>query len=175
MTKNDKKDIFDDTLRSWKSNIALGVIGTSFVGTILLISPFITMQLKSPLPYMATPRKKVIDALENITKLKRKSIMKSCDKSVNKNNVVNDSSDKSGGSKKLRYYDLGSGDGETVLAAGSCGWKATGIELNRTLWALSSIRRLASPPQTRRNSNFKWGNMWDHSIHDADAVMIFGK
>ena len=77
--------------------------------------------------------------------------------------------------KKLRYYDLGSGDGETVLAASSCGWKATGIELNRTLWALSSIRRLASPPQTRQNANFKWGNMWDHSIHDADAVMIFGK
>ena len=35
--------------------------------------------------------------------------------------------------KLLRFYDLGSGDGETVLAAASAGWRSTGIELNSTL------------------------------------------
>jgi hypothetical protein len=70
---------------------------------------------------------------------------------------------------------LGSGDGETVLAAaGSVGWKATGIELNSTLWAISSIRRLFSNKFIRTNSNFLWGDLWKYDIGEADAVMIFG-
>ena len=149
---------------SWKTNVALGLIGTSFVGTIFLISPFITMQLRSPLPYMATPRHKVINALKEIVKRKK-----------NQNALSSNSSIAVVSSTKLRYYDLGSGDGETVLAASSQGWKATGIELNSTLWALSSFRRLMSASHVRKNSNFVLGNMWKYNIKDADAVMIFGE
>jgi hypothetical protein len=163
-TSNDENN--KDTSR--RSNVAFGIIGTSFIGTIILISPFITMQLRSPLPYMATPRRKVIAALEDIAKRKKKRMSLKNTSTNNNHSHMNDK-------KLLRYYDLGSGDGGTVLAASSAGWKATGIELNSTLWALSSLRRLFSPSNIRRKSDFKWGNMWAHSIHDADAVMIFGK
>jgi hypothetical protein len=157
---NEHSDSSNQKYRS--KNVAFGIIGTSFVGTIFLISPFITMQLRSPLPYMATPKRKVIDALENIAK--RKNTQMKSQSLVNKNIK-----------KKLRYYDLGSGDGEAVLAASSTGrWRATGIELNSTLWTVSSIRRMVASPAIRRHSNFVWGNMWDHKIYDADAVMIFG-
>ena len=153
---------------SWRSNIAFGIIGTSFIGTIALISPFVTMQLRSPLPYMATPRKKIIDALEDIARRKRSRLSSSTASSTTStgNGKIYP--------KKLRYYDLGSGDGETVLAASSSGWKATGIELNSTLWGISSLRRLIASSDVRKESNFIWGNMWAHSISDADAVMIFG-
>lgn len=151
---------------SWRTNVAFGIIGTSFVGTVALISPFITMQLKSNLPYMATPRNKVVRALEYIAKRKNNDIALSQNNIPRKHTIDG---------KTFRYYDLGSGDGETVIAAGSLGWKATGIELNSTLWGISSLRRLKSPSHVRRNSNFIWGDMWANSIHDADAVMIFGK
>ncbi len=143
------------------SKLALGMIGTSFVGTIALISPFIIMQLRSPLPYMATPRRKILAALKTISQQKA---LETPRLSPNSKKHL----------KSLRYYDLGSGDGETVLAAASAGWKATGIELNSTLWGISSIRRILSPQSIRGKSNFIWANMWKQQISDADAVMIFG-
>lgn len=135
--------------------IALGLTAASFVATVGLISPFITMQLRSSLPYMATPRRKVLAALKEISKQK-------------------ESQSNSTPSRQYKYYDLGSGDGETVLAAASTGWKATGIELNSTLWGISSLRRLYSPSYIRSRSQFIYGDIWKNSIHDADAVMIFG-
>ena len=141
----------EQTKRSNNANVALGIIGTSFIGIIALTSPFIIMQLRSPLPYMATPRRKVLEALNEIASRK----------GTNTN-------------QPLRYYDLGSGDGEAVLAAASAGWRATGIELNSTLWGISSFRRLISHHLIRRKANFVWGDMWKEKINDADAVMIFG-
>lgn len=140
--------------------LALGIIGASFVGTISLISPFIIMQFRSPLPYMATPRRKILAALEDI--LRRRSLESPATTSKIKNKTP------------LRYYDLGSGDGETILAAASAGWKATGIELNSTLWGLSSVRRFFSPRAIRSKSNIVWGDLWKQNLHDADAVMVFG-
>mmetsp|Transcript_12345 Transcript_12345/g.23137 ORF Transcript_12345/g.23137 Transcript_12345/m.23137 type:complete len:257 (+) Transcript_12345:33-803(+) len=155
---------------------ALAMIATTMIGTAALTFPFIMMQLRSPLPYMATPKKKVLVALEEISKRKYISYnhhdknytpvsnINVYNKNINKNNIHN----------PLRFFDLGSGDGETVLAAGSAGWKATGIELNSTLWAISSIRRWCSNKFIRSNCNFLWGDMWKYDIRDADAVMIFG-
>ena len=134
--------------------IALGLTAASFVATVGLISPFITMQLRSSLPYMATPRRKILAALKEISKRKETQSKAS--------------------NRQYKYYDLGSGDGETVLAAASTGWKATGIELNSTLWGISSLRRLFSPSYIRSRSQFIYGDIWKNSIHDADAVMIFG-
>mmetsp|Transcript_21468 Transcript_21468/g.26339 ORF Transcript_21468/g.26339 Transcript_21468/m.26339 type:complete len:270 (-) Transcript_21468:33-842(-) len=163
-------------VQSSGSNLAFGVIGTSFIGTILLISPFVVMQLRSPLPYMATPRKKVIVALEEISKRKKQASYNNSSSGRSSNSTNNNTKSPSPSTKikKLKYYDLGSGDGETVLAAASSGWKSTGIELNSTLWGLSSIRRLFSSKHIRQDSNFIWGDMWSQSIYDADAVMIFG-
>lgn len=164
----------DQTQPKYKSNgstLALGIIGTSFVGTLALISPFILMQLRSPLPYMATPRRKVLAALEEISS--RKGLIHRASSSS-----ATMSKPKSTSIKQvqvpLRYYDLGSGDGETILAAASVGWRATGIELNSTLWGISSIRRLFSPSYIRSKSNFIWGDLWKENLSDADAVMIFG-
>lgn len=143
--------------------LAMGLIGSSFVGVLMLTSPFVTMALRSSLPYMSTPRRKVLRALEEIANRRAQS---SRLHHVNGMRAV---------ASPLRFFDLGSGDGETVLAAASAGWRATGIELNSTLWAISSIRRLSlSQPMVRRQCNFLWGDMWKEPIHDADAVMIFG-
>ena len=71
------------------------------------------MQFKSPLPYMSTPRRKVVDALKNISRRREvaPSLMGTAKQSVARN--------------QPRYYDLGSGDGETVLGAASMGWRST--------------------------------------------------
>ena len=41
-----------------RRKMAFGIIGTSFVGSLCLISPFVIMQLKTPLPFMSTPKEK---------------------------------------------------------------------------------------------------------------------
>jgi hypothetical protein len=132
--------------------VAAGILGTSFIGTIALMSPFVVMQLKSPLPYMATPRRKIINALEFIKAQHHQQGILS----------------------KPRYFDLGSGDGETVLAASSMNWRATGFELNSTLYLISQARWLMTPHAIRKNCDFKFGDMWKQNIGEADAVMIFG-
>ena len=82
--------------------------------------------------------------------------------------------------KQLHFVDLGSGDGTAVLAAASLGWRATGIEMNPTLWLLSSIRRLLSNnKKIRTNSQLKIGDMFSASIsqsslQNANCTMIFG-
>jgi len=167
----------DDHKFEKSKTLAWVVIGSSFVGTVGLIFPFLWMQLKSPLPYMSTPRKKVILALEEISRHRQKKIGNNSHQS----------------SCRLKYYDLGSGDGETVLTAASLpGWNATGIELNFTLWSISNIRRLVLGTQTLLRSGypiqcpthksnnifctsrFLWADFWSVPIKEADAVMIFG-
>jgi hypothetical protein len=154
--------------------LAWAIIGSSFVGTVGLMFPFVWMQLKSPLPYMSTPRRKVLLALEEITRHRQKEL---------RNDLL-------ASSRLLKYYDLGSGDGEAVLAAASLpGWDATGIELNYTLWGISNMRRLFQGTQQllrlsapsygfHRNvfskSRFWWADFWSVTIKDADTVMIFG-
>lgn len=143
----------------WRRYAVLGAVGSTFAGSILLMSPFVTMQLRSELPFMSTPRHKVLRALEFISQRQSKQSVqaKSPEKQARRN-----------------FYDLGSGDGEAVLAAAEAGWSATGIEMNPTLWLVSQIRRLWSPAEVRQRSRFVLGDMFQHRIHSADAVMIFG-
>lgn len=144
-------------------------------GTVALICPFIIMQLRSPLPYMATPRRKVLAALEEISKRKRRAQTQTTIHADPHRHQHQQPQAQPVKLKPLRYYDLGSGDGETVLAAASTQeWKATGIELNSTLYCISNLRRMLSPSPVRSSSEFLWGDIWKHSISDADAVMIFG-
>ena len=143
----------------WRRYAVLGAVGSTFAGSILLMSPFVIMQLRSELPFMSTPRHKVLRALEFISQRQSKQSVQA--KSPRKQTRRN-------------FYDLGSGDGEAVLAAAEAGWNATGIEMNPTLWLVSQIRRLWSPAEVRRRSQFVLGDMFQHKIHSADAVMIFG-
>lgn len=184
--------------------VALSLIGGSFISLIALTTPFITMQLKSSLPYMSTPRQKVEKALMFLSNRKKKTSMNNvsnncyysvqniidnvtttkhllCTDNHNNNIIVK--------KRQLHFVDLGSGDGTAVLTASKLGWHSTGIEMNSTLWLVSSIRRLFSiatstmttttSKEIRSNSQFKLGDMFNPTIsreclHNADSVIIFG-
>mmetsp|Transcript_31650 Transcript_31650/g.38444 ORF Transcript_31650/g.38444 Transcript_31650/m.38444 type:complete len:196 (-) Transcript_31650:65-652(-) len=124
-------------------------------GSFLATTPFVLMQTVSPLPYMSVPRRKLIRALNAITAAKK--------------NGRNTST-----SYRLHLTDLGSGDGELVLAAAENGWRSTGVELNPTLWAISSFRRFRLPQEARMRCSLVLGDMWGQDISHSDAVMIFG-
>lgn len=78
-----------------------------------------------------------------------------------------------------KFVDLGSGDGTAIFAAASLRWKSTGVELNPTLWALSSVRRIMQPPEIRNNCSFIYGDMFQSAslkreLRNATCVMVFG-
>ena len=91
---------------------------------------------------------------------------------------------------KLKFVDLGSGDGSAVLTAASLGWKATGMELNPTLWLISKMRRLWLPKSIRKNCDFILVDMFavedeksisgsgkylvSQKLQEANCIMIFG-
>ena len=186
--------------------VALSLIGGSFISLIALTTPFITMQLKSSLPYMSTPRQKVEKALTFLSKRKKNNssmnnnMSNNCYYSDNQNidnatttkHLCTDNHNNNNtivSKRQLHFGDLGSGDGTAVLTASKLGWHSTGIEMNSTLWLVSSIRRLFSIASTtmttstskeiRSNSQFKLGDMFNPTtsrecLHNADSVMIFG-
>lgn len=121
------------------------IFGATVIGTLSLISPFVLT--RSPLPYMATPGHKIRHALEFVKNKK----------------------------KTNRFVDLGSGDGEGVYQAVLSGYRiATGIELNRTLYYFSRIRRQFWSANLRRRSNFLKQDFFSYNLTDADTCMIFG-
>jgi hypothetical protein len=80
---------------------------------------------------------------------------------------------------QLRFVDLGSGDGTTIFTAASLSWKSTGIELNPTLWAISSLRRIFQSSDIRSNCTFIHGDMFrstrlKEELKKANCVMVFG-
>jgi hypothetical protein len=178
------------------SNIALGLIGGTFVSILALTAPFILAQLRSPLPYMATPRHKIEKALTFITIRRRQSYngIITPDKNAPRqqksvvstshvgNTTIHDKNRTIPLHQQHRpnFVDLGSGDGTAVLTAAALGYNAIGFELNPTLWLISSLRRILSTNRTiRSQSRFILGDMFHNeiaktSLRDADCVMIFG-
>lgn len=178
------------------SNIALGLIGGTFVSILTLTAPFILAQLRSPLPYMATPRHKIEKALTFIAIRRRQSYngiitpdknAPRQQKSVVSTSYVGNTTTHDNNrtitlhqQHRPNFVDLGSGDGTAVLTAASLGYNAIGFELNPTLWLISSLRRILSTNKTiRSQSRFILGDMFHNesaktSLRDADCVMIFG-
>ena len=157
------------------NRLVLAAIGTTFLAILGSTFPFVSMQLRSPLPYMATPRYKVEKALGFL--LERKMISDRQFKSNIHTNVGN--MVKRANNTQARFVDLGSGDGTTIFAAAALSWKSTGIELNPTLWAISSIRRMFQPIDIRNDCTFIHGDMFKstrlkHELNQADCVMVFG-
>ena len=149
------------------NSLVLAAIGTSFLAVIGCTFPFISMQLRSPLPYMATPRHKVERALKFLVQRQKRGREPTLQCETDRTNT------------KLRFVDLGSGDGTTLFAAASLNWKSTGIELNPTLWAISSLRRMFQPALIRTNCTCLHGDMFHNlrmksELNRADCVMIFG-
>mmetsp|Transcript_37135 Transcript_37135/g.80168 ORF Transcript_37135/g.80168 Transcript_37135/m.80168 type:complete len:254 (+) Transcript_37135:315-1076(+) len=156
-----------------RNNVALGMIGGAFVGIMALTTPFVAMQLRSSLPYMATPRDKVERALRFISQ----RTATASNKNSLKSSPTQQLTKKKG--NQLNFVDLGSGDGTAILAAASLGWNATGLELNPTLWFVSSLRRLFSHRTIRTNSQLVMGDMFQNEtakkrLRVANCVMIFG-
>lgn len=132
---------------------------TTIVGTISLMAPFVFCQIKSPLPYMATPSRKIQKALEVVIRQKMTKNRLEC---MHRN-----------------FLDLGSGDGEAVYQATNLGYtRAIGIEFNWTLYCLSQFRRyIFWSADERRRSSFYCQNMFHVSLDkltESDTVMIFG-
>ena len=69
-----------------------------------------------------------------------------------------------------RFIDLGSGDGEAVLAAARRGMLAHGVELNPVLVALSRWRAA----REGLSCTFRSGNLFDEDVRNADVVFVFG-
>ena len=128
-----------------RSRIGGAIFGTIVIGVFGLKAPFVFT--KSRLPYMATPATKIRKALQHLGKEKKPGL----------------------------FVDLGSGDGEGVYQAAKFGYNAVGIELNFTMWALSSIRRrLFWTAAERSRSKLLWSDLFEYDLRDANAVMIFG-
>ena len=179
MSKQNNSVLVEEESTRTSSSVAMGLIGGGFVTIVALTTPFITMQLKSSLPYMSTPRQKVEKALAFLSKRNQSMIVNKL-KSKDTCTTNNERNRVAGFQKQLHFVDLGSGDGTAVLAAASLGWRAVGIEMNTSLWFLSSIRRLLfTDKKARINSQLKIGDMFDAStsqsiLRNANCAMIFG-
>jgi hypothetical protein len=124
------------------------VAGSTVLGITALTAPFVF--LRSPLPYMATPKHKVRRALQHID-----------------NKVHN--------KRKGVFLDLGSGDGEAVYQAVQSGYRQViGIELNWTLYCVSQLRRLSWKADQRNRTAFLCRDFFQEDFGRADTVMIFG-
>lgn len=70
------------------------------------------------------------------------------------------------------FYDLGCGDGKTVLyAATHYDVSAIGIELSLPLWLVCKVRQTWRRP---RGVQFKFGNLFRLDLSEADVVYVFG-
>jgi Histone methylation protein DOT1 len=165
------------TSRPPRSLVVAGFIaGTTVLGTLALISPFVFT--RSPLPYMATPGIKVRKALEFVMEHHHHHHHHYNQKSaiVNKN-------------RSLTFVDMGSGDGEAVYQATQLGGykHAIGIEINWTLVALSRLRRkFFWTKEQQSRSTFLYQDMLlqpsnststtstDAHLSSCHACMIFG-
>mmetsp|Transcript_1299 Transcript_1299/g.2742 ORF Transcript_1299/g.2742 Transcript_1299/m.2742 type:complete len:280 (-) Transcript_1299:1117-1956(-) len=171
---------------STRNYAAFGMIGGSFIGVIALTSPFIFMQLRSPLPYMATPIHKIERALLFISRRMDargagSSNMLEAAKSMTSQKCDMQQPERNKRGNKLNFVDLGSGDGTAVFTAASLNWYATGMELNPTLWLISSLRRWGLSKEARMNCKLIYADMFDasqttthKSLREANCVMIFG-
>jgi hypothetical protein len=172
------------------------LISSSVVGSILLLTlPFIVLPFLSgqTMPYMATPKKKIIDALEFVQQHQHTRTRK-LNHPLYNTSLQNE--------KPRHFLDLGSGDGEAVYQAvqlrnkcaqndnepNSCVNKnkhyfnqCTGVELNTTLYLWSCWRRtMFMTRHEKLRSKFLCRNMFQpqrfskNLIRQADVIMIFG-
>jgi hypothetical protein len=68
-------------------------------------------------------------------------------------------------------YDLGSGDGRTVVTAAKCGARAYGIEYNPDMVALS--RRNAAKEGVAERATFEQGDIFESDFSKATVITLF--
>ena len=106
------------TKSTQRNNAVLGMIGGSFLGILALTTPFVFMQLRSSLPYMATPTRKVERSLNFISQriISSRANKKKIDTDHRAKQLVNQKN------SKLSFVDLGSGDGKYECMRYACIW-----------------------------------------------------
>lgn len=161
--------------------IGMAFAGTTIVGTLVLTAPFVLQYVRSPLPYMATPKDKVKKALQFVEQRQRQKYCRpTAGGEINSNHNHTNDQELPAQIRHWHFVDLGSGDGEAVyqalqLRGNNCCSKATGIELNFTLWVMSQLRRwLFWTSQERQRCHFLWKDLFTYNLQTANAVMIFG-
>ena len=160
---------------------AMLVTGVVVGGMMALTLPFIVMPaVGKNLPYMATPAVKMQRALNF---LQQHNYAKA-------DTTSSTTTARATGKQRQRrtFLDLGSGDGDAVYQAvklvdnkstGTPYYQScTGVELNSTLYLLSSVRRAFFwTREERARSTFVCRDFWhlpDHMLREADTVLIFG-
>lgn len=68
-----------------------------------------------------------------------------------------------------KVYDLGSGSGQLILAAGQAGAIVTGIEINSFAVLISRFRLR----RARVNGRVMHSSFWKHSLQEADVVFVY--
>lgn len=76
--------------------------------------------------------------------------------------------------KNDRVLDLGSGDGRIVLAVAKLDIKATGIEVNPLLVAISKLKLSLADPIAKKNARFIQGNLWEFNTTPYNVVIVYG-
>jgi hypothetical protein len=136
-----------DASNTTRIPVAAGAALTLIGATLALTAPFVV--LKTPLPYMATPAKKVKRALSSLPAI----------------------------AKRGTFVDLGSGDGTTLYQAHCAGFqRAIGYEVNWTLWGISQLRRTLFWGQgARQTVEIYCRDFFASSLpNDTSTVMVFG-
>jgi hypothetical protein len=140
------------------------VIGFSMLGLVGLQFPFLFIKNA---PYMASPSRKVRDALLHLKEeVTRSNQLKA---------KASSSSSSSSSQPPPVFVDLGSGDGHAVYEAAKLGYQSTGIEFNWTLWAFSSLRRqLFWSKEVKKRSQFLRQDFLSYNLKSVNTIMIFG-
>lgn len=73
--------------------------------------------------------------------------------------------------KRIKVYDLGSGDATLLFRAAELGATATGLEINPFLVLWSWLRILLSPYHS--TIQVRWQNFWQADLHDADVLFVY--
>jgi SAM-dependent methyltransferase len=69
------------------------------------------------------------------------------------------------------FYDLGSGDGRTILAAAQTGARAEGFEISLLPYLIAKIREIFISDKNKPQTHFK--DFWHVDLSRADVVYIF--
>jgi hypothetical protein len=156
------------TTTTTSKTVGITAAAVSIIGiTIGLQFPFL---FPKSAPYMATPGRKVRDALEFLIK---NNMNVHGEKTTN---GLKQQRQQQQQRRRLRpiFIDMGSGDGQAVYEAGKLGYDSIGIEYNWTLYMFSLLRRqLFWPSEIKQRTSFVRQDFHSYNLRHANTIMIF--
>jgi hypothetical protein len=154
------------TATTTSKTVGITAAAVSIIGiTIGLQFPFL---FPKSAPYMATPGRKVRDALDFLIKNNM---------NVHGEKTTNGLKQQQQRQQQLLrpiFIDMGSGDGQAVYEAGKLGYDSIGIEYNWTLYMFSLLRRqLFWPSEIKQRTSFVRQDFHSYNLRHANTIMIF--